>query len=147
MLCTDGLTGAIDDRTIRRVLAGGTPREAAARLVDLANEAGGEDNITVVVLRVDTDASREEGRYMRFDDLLSMFVQTADGDLHPIVDLIINPMSWTITGLRLDLRNVERGATCDISIADVGPMSPIDEVITTPQRTEALLDMSKGGRG
>ena len=146
MLCTDGLTGVVEDRIIRRVLAGATPREAASRLVELAAESGGEDNATVVVLRVDTDASREEANAMGFDELTSMFVQTADGDLHPIIDVVMNPMTWAITGLRLDLRNVERGATCEISVADVGPLAAADGMISTPQRTEALLDIYRSGR-
>ncbi len=146
MLCTDGLTGMVDDRVIRRVLAGATPREAAARLVDIASESGGEDNATVVVLRVDTDAASEEADVMSFDELTSMFIQTADGDMHPIIDVVINPMTWAIAGLRLDLRNVERGATCEISTADVGPLGATDGMIWTPQRTEALLDIYKSGR-
>ncbi len=146
LLCTDGLTNVVEDRVIRRVLAGATPREAAFRLVDIAAESGGEDNTTVIVLRVDADASREESNAMNFNALTSMFVQTADGDLHPIIDVIMNPLTWAITGLRLDLRNVEQGATCEISVADVGPLAPTDGVITTPQRTEALLDVYKSQR-
>ena len=146
MLCTDGLTGVVDDRVIRRVLAGATPREAAARLVDIAAESGGEDNTTVIVLRVDTDASAQDTNKMSFDELTSMFVQTADGDLHPIIDVVMNPLTWAISGLRLDLRNVERGATCEISIAEVGPLAATDGMISTPQRTEALLDIYRSGR-
>ena len=51
MLCSDGLTAMVDEDTIKRVLQEKkSPQAAADELVDLANEAGGEDNITVVVL-------------------------------------------------------------------------------------------------
>lgn len=51
MLCSDGLTSMIDEGTIKRVLQQTkSPQAAADELVDLANEAGGDDNITVVVL-------------------------------------------------------------------------------------------------
>lgn len=51
MLCSDGLTSMVDEDTIKRVLQQKKGLQAAAdELVDLANEAGGEDNITVVVL-------------------------------------------------------------------------------------------------
>lgn len=51
MLCSDGLTSMIDEGTIKRVLQQTkSPQVAADELVDLANEAGGDDNITVVVL-------------------------------------------------------------------------------------------------
>ncbi|MEO8322922.1 MAG: Stp1/IreP family PP2C-type Ser/Thr phosphatase [Actinomycetota bacterium] len=51
MLCSDGLTSMTDEGTIKRVLQQTkSPQAAADELVDLANEAGGDDNITVVVL-------------------------------------------------------------------------------------------------
>ncbi|WP_029006773.1 PP2C family protein-serine/threonine phosphatase [Azospirillum halopraeferens] len=55
LLCTDGLTGMVPDSVIADVLsaAGGTdPAAACSRLVDLANDAGGHDNVTVVLSRV-----------------------------------------------------------------------------------------------
>jgi len=50
LLCSDGLWGEIDDQTISSVLASAPPEESARRLVELANEAGGHDNVTVAVL-------------------------------------------------------------------------------------------------
>lgn len=52
LLCSDGLSGMIDDETISEVLKT-TPdlREATNRLINLANEAGGNDNVTVVLVR------------------------------------------------------------------------------------------------
>ena len=53
VLCSDGLTGLVHDDEIRDVvLASGRPEVAAKQLVDLANERGGKDNITVVVAGV-----------------------------------------------------------------------------------------------
>jgi protein phosphatase len=53
ILCSDGLTTMLREREIERIaLAERDPQHAADRLVDAANEAGGEDNITVVVLDV-----------------------------------------------------------------------------------------------
>jgi protein phosphatase len=52
LLCSDGLTGELSDEQIRRVLL--LPEEPSilvARLIALANEAGGSDNIAAVVLR------------------------------------------------------------------------------------------------
>src|SRR5439155_20714291 len=54
LLCTDGLSGVVDESDIRRVLNRfRDPQEAAEELIARANEEGGPDNITVVV--IDTD--------------------------------------------------------------------------------------------
>ena len=54
LLCTDGLTDVLSDQDIARTLSAVqiTAQELAERLVDAANEAGGPDNITVVVVRL-----------------------------------------------------------------------------------------------
>jgi protein phosphatase len=52
LLCSDGLTEMVDDMTIARTLSSGTPDEVVWKLVELANDAGGVDNITVVVVEV-----------------------------------------------------------------------------------------------
>ena len=52
LLCSDGLTEAVDDDRITELLSAGADGEAACRsLIDAANAAGGPDNITVVLLR------------------------------------------------------------------------------------------------
>jgi protein phosphatase len=52
LLCSDGLVDMIDDAEIERVLLMETDlQRTVATLVQLANEAGGDDNITVVLAR------------------------------------------------------------------------------------------------
>ncbi|MBY6264559.1 serine/threonine-protein phosphatase [Azospirillum sp. 412522] len=52
MLCSDGLNGMLPDGVIARILRQEPdPALAAAALVDAANAAGGQDNVTVVVGR------------------------------------------------------------------------------------------------
>jgi len=54
VLCSDGLTGHVGDLEIADLVAGAPDLDAAcARLVDLANRRGGEDNVTVVLVRCD----------------------------------------------------------------------------------------------
>jgi protein phosphatase len=50
LLCSDGLTGHLDGPALADALGPGTPAEAADRLVALAIDAGGEDNVTVIVI-------------------------------------------------------------------------------------------------
>lgn len=51
LLCSDGLVGMVPDNAIAATLLGvSNPQEAADSLIAAANAAGGEDNITVVVV-------------------------------------------------------------------------------------------------
>lgn len=64
LLCSDGLTRMVGDAEIARtLLAHGDAQAAADRLVALANEYGGADNITVLVLRI---APGSDGLVARF---------------------------------------------------------------------------------
>jgi len=52
ILCTDGLTGYVNDEELLKFVTENTPQEACIKLVSLANERGGKDNITVQVVKV-----------------------------------------------------------------------------------------------
>lgn len=52
ILCSDGLTSFVDNEKIKETLASNNPDEACQKLVDLANDQGGKDNITVMVVLV-----------------------------------------------------------------------------------------------
>ena len=51
LLCTDGLTNMVDDAEIARILQ--TASNPADALIDAALNAGGKDNVTVIVVGVD----------------------------------------------------------------------------------------------
>lgn len=52
LLCSDGLTTYLDDREILRTVRENQIQEACQTLVDVANERGGRDNITVGIIRI-----------------------------------------------------------------------------------------------
>jgi protein phosphatase len=53
LLCSDGLTEAVGDPRIAELLSTSPDGDAACRaLIDAANDAGGPDNVTVVLIRV-----------------------------------------------------------------------------------------------
>jgi protein phosphatase len=63
LLCSDGLTRMVTDPEIASTLLISTSaQEAAERLVDLANDNGGVDNVSVIVLRV---AEKSESVFQR----------------------------------------------------------------------------------
>lgn len=52
LLCSDGLTLMLDEETITGLLGGEAIEEVVWTLVEAANEAGGHDNISVIVVDV-----------------------------------------------------------------------------------------------
>lgn len=80
ILCSDGLSGMISDDDIRvAVLRNPSPDTACHRLIALANDRGGEDNITAIVLHLLDDSapsrhphpSLEETRPINLTDVSS----------------------------------------------------------------------------
>ena len=63
-LCSDGLSGMVQDEEILKIVSGAADiREACANLISRANEHGGEDNITAVLIKIEElpgDAPTEE---------------------------------------------------------------------------------------
>jgi protein phosphatase len=53
LLCSDGLHGYLQEGELEGVMSGASPEEAPQRFVAMANERGGRDNITVVLVFVD----------------------------------------------------------------------------------------------
>ena len=52
VLCSDGLSNMVTDSEIHEIVVAHPPKKACDQLVALANERGGFDNITVVVVQV-----------------------------------------------------------------------------------------------
>jgi len=72
LLCSDGLTRELSDAQITAILNdSGDPREAAGRLVEFANQAGGGDNITAIVIR---NVAKPKGAFSVFSCLGRWFM-------------------------------------------------------------------------
>jgi PPM family protein phosphatase len=78
LICSDGLFGELPDEVIRPLLGAGSPQQAAQALVAAANEAGGRDNVTAVVVDVDSnDNSADEATLPR--EVLPQQASPAEG--------------------------------------------------------------------
>ncbi len=55
LICSDGLSGVVPHEKLESIVSATHPvwTRRARRLIDAANDAGGPDNITVAVLKVD----------------------------------------------------------------------------------------------
>ena len=57
VLCSDGLSGMVgEDDMTQIIVAAGDVREACRRLIHRANERGGEDNITAILIKIEDAA-------------------------------------------------------------------------------------------
>lgn len=50
ILCSDGLANLVEDKEIQQAVMNNPLADAPRKLIDLANERGGDDNITVIVV-------------------------------------------------------------------------------------------------
>jgi serine/threonine protein phosphatase PrpC len=67
LLCSDGLTRMVSEPEIASTLAiERDPQKAAEQLVKLANENGGEDNVTVIVVRLEPESGGWFSRLLRW---------------------------------------------------------------------------------
>ena len=61
LLCSDGLSNMLSDREIRRIILQGKPlSEKVNQLIEEANEAGGSDNITVLLIKVEEEVELDD---------------------------------------------------------------------------------------
>jgi PPM family protein phosphatase len=80
LLCSDGLSGEVDDSQIASVLRRlADPNDAVKELVRVAKSAGGHDNITVIVL----DVIDDDDRVGRANETLSRDGTGPVGDARP----------------------------------------------------------------
>ena len=69
MICSDGLTNMLSDDTIAQTLRRhADPQQAADMLVDMANQAGGDDNITVILLDALSDGGEAAAVEAQIDE-------------------------------------------------------------------------------
>ena len=97
VICSDGLTGMIPESVIAEVLEQEPdPQVAAEALVQRANEAGGEDNITVVIIDVGAEQSSAPPVAEHRSDLgeRSHTDPTADTGYHSVVELTPRRSPW-----------------------------------------------------
>jgi PPM family protein phosphatase len=73
VLCSDGLSGMVSDEDIcRAVLDNPRPDLACRRLVKMANENGGEDNVTAVVIRIVEESTRSRLAFAATQEMTSI---------------------------------------------------------------------------
>ncbi len=136
LLCSDGLSGMVRNDEIREVLRTiDEPLEACRELTDRANQAGGHDNVTVVIARFDGEglvaATPEDIANLKYRkyELPEGAISQPDGGA-------LSPRAMTLKSLRPPSR---RGDDDD-DAADSGAMARLrDEPVDLPQAAPSWL--------
>lgn len=85
ILCSDGLTNYAKNEEILAITSTNPVQQAAGKLIDLANEKGGSDNITVQIVEVKVDIDEPTDTSKKKNLLLYFFI----GVILGIVALVI----------------------------------------------------------
>jgi protein phosphatase len=97
MICSDGLSGMVSEDEMASLLQQvSDPQSVADQLVDQANEAGGEDNITVIVVDVGVESSSAPEVTAHHSDLgaRAMTDPSADTGYHRAVEVAPKRKGW-----------------------------------------------------
>ena len=103
LLCSDGLTDMVEDEQITEILAAhtGNPSAAGAALVQAALEAGGKDNITVLLLHV---------LEMADEDKVTPFGRLTQSMLSEDTDVVRTPTELELAAVRKSLAALHHAA-------------------------------------
>jgi hypothetical protein len=71
LLCSDGLSGEVTPREMNSHLKSTKPMDACKTLINLANERGGPDNSTVIVIRIEKGPQVPKEKKTILDDSIS----------------------------------------------------------------------------
>jgi protein phosphatase len=63
LLCSDGLSGVLEDQVLAEMLLTNPPEPAVAKLIKLANDWGGPDNISAVVVTIGSQVTETPRPY------------------------------------------------------------------------------------
>ncbi|MFO7667082.1 MAG: protein phosphatase 2C domain-containing protein [Desulfobacterales bacterium] len=82
VLCSDGLSDKVKPEEITKIVKSNLPSESGMILVDLANERGGEDNITIIILKIlkvpgspKTTGNSKEGTGMKEESVQPVVIE------------------------------------------------------------------------
>jgi len=90
LLCSDGLTRYLSEGELADLCGEGFSSETPARMIGAANDRGGEDNVSVIVVNIPPDVSsadRDVSRGLRILQQLSLFRHLSFKELLRIMDL------------------------------------------------------------
>jgi protein phosphatase len=144
LLCSDGLTGLVSDPEIEQIVRSESPENAAKQLVDMANNRGGHDNVTVQIALI---PGGEETQTVDFDEVIPAgetkavdYRRIAGIGATLLVLIIVSSITYfTLSGDSPDPEATDSGAGAETIESEVTPPSePPSEVSPPEVRGEEL---------
>lgn len=136
VLCTDGLSGLISDEEVLRIVDQSVPQESVYHLVERANENGGPDNITAIVVRVQEVGMEPPGAVARLASAVRVGGREISEENTSALNVLAgSPMSFGATN------GDARVSSSPLQFSS-GPLAPPDS-ITAPQPTVAIHRRSR----
>lgn len=144
LLCSDGLSGLVEDEELGVILGALPLEEAAQSLVDLANLRGGPDNITVVLARVAGEELASGG---------SDGGDSVEASSLPVKRGVVNPYLWIALGV-LAMLTLVMVVTLWLPIAAITGIATLlvaafvlMQWLGGSSTTSGLIDTAQLGRG
>lgn len=136
LLCSDGLTNRVEDEEVANIVHEHTPQKAAELLVELANDRGGNDNITVLIV-----SAQEEGSTITAQPIPpAKRKSTAGSRMIPILVSITAILALALVGLATVRFLGAMESTATPTTASIVPTAAAtQEVIVTPTKTQTSL--------
>ena len=143
ILCSDGLSGMIDDSEIESLaVSSATPQQAADNLVAAALTAGGSDNVTVVVVDVLDDGLAEAARkklVRRFAGIGAIIAGVLLATLLIVFAFVRTEWYLGVNGTTVGLYRGVKGSFLGISMSELVDTSTV-EVAELPVSVQDQLE-------
>ena len=143
ILCSDGLSGMIDDSEIESLaVSSATPQQAADNLVAAALTAGGSDNVTVVVIDILDDGLAEAARkklVRRFAGIGAIIAGVLLATLLIVFAFVRTEWYLGVNGTTVGLYRGVKGSFLGISMSELVDTSTV-EVAELPVSVQDQLE-------
>jgi serine/threonine protein phosphatase PrpC len=146
LLYNDGLSNAISDDEFRVILGEMDPTSACQRLIDLANDRGGEDNLTAIVAHFDGDglpaAMPTESITTTFEVLKDFLkdMPVAQEEAESVLDMKISPIkpaSRPTPAASSTAQTIPPAAAAATKVPTSPPTPPPPVIATTTAKSRA----------
>ena len=131
LLCSDGLTDLVwNDEILEIVRTKSTLKEATRALVDLANERGGHDNITVVLISVPSD--------FKIESIVKRKADWLPWLLGGVAGVLFLAVLASVLAINLLRRNGEVTSTPAVSATPLVTVTPLPKSSITRAPTQTI---------